>query len=137
MAELTGFGYGYGTFLHGKVVDMLYFPIKYVVLPDWLGGGDFLFFSPIFNIADASISIGVFCILVFQRQFFREVLGHDTPAREAVLADELADTESFGEPSPSDVLPDEPILLEEAEDHQAAPASEIPSESGEDKSPTP
>ncbi len=40
LAELTGFGQGYGTFLHGKVVDMLYFPIKYVVLPDWLGGGD-------------------------------------------------------------------------------------------------
>ncbi len=72
VAELVPFGQGYGTFLHGKVVDMLYFPIHYFELPDWLGGGNFLFFSPIFNIADAAITLGVVFILVFQRRFFTQ-----------------------------------------------------------------
>lgn len=132
LAELTAFGQGYGTFLHGKVVDMLYFPIKYVVLPDWLGGGDFLFFSPIFNIADAAISMGVFCILVFQRQFFREGLGQDTPPKEVDLGDELAEIESLGEPSPSDMSPNTPTILADP-DYQKPAASGMPSESGEDK----
>ncbi len=133
LAALTSFGNGYGTFLHGKVVDMLYFPIKYVVLPDWLGGGDFLFFSPIFNIADAAISIGVFCILVFQRRFFKDGLSHETSAREVDPADETADTELLGEPSPSDVLPHTPTIVAYTEDQEAAAASGIPSESSEDK----
>jgi signal peptidase II len=79
-AELTAFGNGYGTFLHGKVVDMLYFPITWLHVPDWLpwiGGDEFLFFSPIFNIADASITIGVLCILLFQRQFFKENMSNE------------------------------------------------------------
>jgi signal peptidase II len=65
----------YGTFLHGKVVDMLYFPIKYIDFPDWFpfwGGDSMLFFSPIFNIADAAITSGVLSILLFQRGFFKE-----------------------------------------------------------------
>lgn len=75
LAELVPPGQGYGTFLHGKVVDMLYFPITYIHVPQWvpwLGGGDYLFFSPIFNLADASITTGVLIILLFQRSFFRE-----------------------------------------------------------------
>ena len=75
LAEMVQPGQGYGTFLHGKVVDMLYFPITYIHVPQWvpwLGGGDYLFFSPIFNIADASITTGVLIILLFQRSFFRE-----------------------------------------------------------------
>lgn len=78
-AQLVGFGEGYGTFLHGKVVDMLYFPITWLHTPDWLpwvGGDEYLFFSPIFNIADASITCGVLSILLFQRRFFREGLSH-------------------------------------------------------------
>lgn len=78
-AQLTTLGNGYGTFLHGKVVDMLYFPISWVHMPDWLpwiGGEEYLFFSPIFNIADASITCGVLSILFFQRRFFREGLSH-------------------------------------------------------------
>ena len=66
---------GYGTFLHGKVVDMLYFPMKYIHFPDWvpgIGGDTMLFFSPIFNIADAAITCGVLSILIFQRGFFKE-----------------------------------------------------------------
>lgn len=72
---------GYGTFLHGKVVDMLYFPMKYIHFPDWVpvwGGETVLFFSPIFNIADAAITSGVFSILLFQRRFFQE-----TPAPQS------------------------------------------------------
>jgi signal peptidase II len=67
---------GYAGFLHGKVVDMLYFPvIKDKLLPNWIpfmGGERFTFFSPVFNIADASISTGVIAILVFQRRFFKK-----------------------------------------------------------------
>jgi signal peptidase II len=71
---------GYAGFLHGKVVDMLYFPIiRNTYFPHWVpvwGGEDFEFFRPIFNIADASISSGVIAILVFQRRFFREDNGN-------------------------------------------------------------
>ncbi len=67
---------GYAGFLHGKVVDMLYFPIiKDKPFPSWLpiwGGEKFTFFSPVFNIADASISAGVISILVFQKKFFKK-----------------------------------------------------------------
>jgi len=66
--------HGYAGFLHGKVVDMLYFPIiKDVHFPSWVpiwGGEEFEFFRPIFNLADASISTGVITILVFQKRFF-------------------------------------------------------------------
>lgn len=66
---------GYGGFLHGKVVDMLYFPMVKTTLPDWLpllGGKEFEFFSPIFNVADASISVGVITLLLFQRRFLHK-----------------------------------------------------------------
>ena len=65
--------HGYAGFLHGKVVDMLYFPIIRTQFPGWLpllGGKPFEFFSPIFNLADASISIGIISIFVFQKKFF-------------------------------------------------------------------
>ncbi len=64
---------GYAGFLHGRVVDMLYFPIIETTWPSWvpvIGGDKFEFFSPIFNIADASISVGVITLLVFQKRFF-------------------------------------------------------------------
>lgn len=63
---------GYGSFLHGQVVDMLYFPIFEGHWPDWMpfwGGSDFLFFRPVFNLADSAISVGVGLLLVFQKQF--------------------------------------------------------------------
>jgi signal peptidase II len=66
--------HGYSSFLHGSVVDMLYFPIFNTTLPSWLpfwGGQDFEFFSPIFNIADASISTGVITLVLFQKRFFK------------------------------------------------------------------
>ncbi len=64
---------GYGTWLHGRVVDMLYFPLIEGVFPSWVpiwGGEYFVFFRPIFNIADFSISTGVITILLFQKRFF-------------------------------------------------------------------
>ena len=67
---------GYACFLHGHVVDMLYFPlIENYMMPEWvpvLGGAPFTFFQPIFNIADASISIGIITLLVFQKRFLKE-----------------------------------------------------------------
>ncbi len=64
---------GYGSFLTGKVVDMLYFPMIDTVLPEWMplwGGERFEFFRPVFNIADSAITVGVASILLFHRRFF-------------------------------------------------------------------
>ena len=65
---------GYSSFLHGCVVDMFYFPLVSGTFPDWFpiwGGEPFEFFRPVFNFADASISVGVFLILIFQKKFFK------------------------------------------------------------------
>ncbi len=88
VAELVPFGEGYGKFLHGKVVDMLYFPIHYFDMPEWLGGGSWLFFSPIFNVADAAITTGVLSILLFQRRFFKEGFAEEKTAEQPVAADD-------------------------------------------------
>ena len=64
---------GYSTFLMGKVVDMFYFPIINTHFPNWLpffGGEHFIFFRPVFNIADAGISIGMFMLILFYRKHF-------------------------------------------------------------------
>ena len=66
-------GGGYAPFLHGKVVDMFYFPLFKVNLPQWLpfwGGNSFMFFDPVFNVADSAITIGIVIILFFQKKFF-------------------------------------------------------------------
>lgn len=66
-------GGGYGTFLHGKVVDMFYFHLWEGVLPTWLpiwGGKPFVFFPAVFNIADAAVSVGIILLLIFQRKAF-------------------------------------------------------------------
>ncbi len=65
------FGSGYAPFLMGKVVDMFYFPLIVTTWPQWIpfvGGEDFIFFSPIFNFADASISVGFVLLLLFFRE---------------------------------------------------------------------
>lgn len=72
-ATLFPEGGGYGTFLHGHVVDLFYFPILRGYYPDWfpwLGGNPFEFFRPVFNIADSAITTGVMTILIFQKKFF-------------------------------------------------------------------
>ena len=64
---------GYGELFHGKVVDMLYFPLWKGYLPHWIpiwGGEFFTFFEPVFNIADSSISIGVILLLLFNKKAF-------------------------------------------------------------------
>lgn len=69
----TAFQGGYAPFLHGKVVDMLYFPIIDTTWPQWMpwvGGNRFIFFSPIFNIADSYITIAVFYLLIFKHKYF-------------------------------------------------------------------
>lgn len=74
---------GYSSFLHGSVVDMLYFPMFKGTFPSWfpfVGGDDFEFFSAIFNIADASISIGVITLLIFQKRFFKKIAPAETHA---------------------------------------------------------
>jgi signal peptidase II len=73
---------GYDALFHGRVVDMLYFPIIKGNWPSWFpfwGGQDFIFFRPVFNVADSSISIGVFILIIFQRKFFKE---HNQPEPE-------------------------------------------------------
>ena len=73
IAKFTAQGNGYAPLFMGKVVDMLYFPLIDTFWPDWIpyiGGSRFQFFRPVFNIADAAISIGVFTILIFRKLLF-------------------------------------------------------------------
>lgn len=63
----------YGSLFHGKVVDMLYFPLYDGILPEWVpfwGGEHFTFFEPVFNIADTAISVGVILLLLFNKRAF-------------------------------------------------------------------
>jgi signal peptidase II len=85
--------HGYQGFLFGNVVDMLYFPMVRSTFPQWmplLGGKQFEFFSPIFNIADASISIGVVTLLIFQKRFFRKAdeEHHDAVQTDSQISDQ-------------------------------------------------
>ena len=71
VAQLVSWGQGYGDFLQGKVVDMLYFPIIRTTYPSWSpiqAGEPFIFFSPIFNFADSCITTGVLALLLFYRK---------------------------------------------------------------------
>ena len=71
VSQFVPFGEGYSTFLHGKVVDMFYLPIIQTTWPEWVpyfGGSEYVFFSPVFNFADACISVGVVALLLFYRK---------------------------------------------------------------------
>ncbi len=75
LATLLPAGGGYGTWLHGKVVDMLYFPLWKGNLPDWIpfwGGDYFTFFEPVFNIADSSITVGFLLMIFFNKRMFKK-----------------------------------------------------------------
>lgn len=94
VAGFAQLGKGYAGFLHGKVVDMLYFPIiRDAHYPSWFplwAGEPFEFFRPVFNIADASISIGVMTILIFQNTFFdkEEPVRHPLVETKAEVSDD-------------------------------------------------
>jgi signal peptidase II len=69
-------GGGYASFLHGRVVDMFYFPLLEGNYPEWIpkiGGNSFIFFRPVFNVADSAITVGIFSILLFYRKHFNKV----------------------------------------------------------------
>ncbi|MHB1177775.1 MAG: lipoprotein signal peptidase [Daejeonella sp.] len=74
-AKFLPAGGGYAGLFHGKVVDMFYLPILQGIYPAWFpvwGGQEFIFFRPVFNIADSAISIGVIMILLYQKRYFKE-----------------------------------------------------------------
>lgn len=80
-------GGGYATFLHGRVVDMFYFPLIEGRYPDWipyLGGNPFIFFRPVFNIADSSITIGIFSVMIFYRKYFNKIEEKEPVADENI-----------------------------------------------------
>lgn len=81
---------GYSSFLHGKVVDMFYFPIIQGQYPSWLplwGGDEFTFFRPVFNLADAAISVGVILILIGQKKYFKEELTEPSNINNEIVED--------------------------------------------------
>lgn len=84
LAHFVPWGTGYAPFLHGRVVDMFYFPLFSAKLPSWLplvGGNQFSFFEPVFNFADAAISIGVLTLVLFQKRLLRK----KEPMQEVVV----------------------------------------------------
>jgi signal peptidase II len=67
---------GYSSFLHGRVVDMFYFPVIQTRWPEWSpinAGESFVFFRPVFNLADSSITCGVLSIILFQKRMFKDL----------------------------------------------------------------
>jgi len=89
---------GYSRVFHGRVVDMLYFPLFEGRFPQWFpfwGGEDFLFFREVFNIADSSITIGVACLLIFQKKFYGHPAVHQEQTDEPVSAGESVPPDTF------------------------------------------
>jgi signal peptidase II len=90
---------GYAGFLHGKVVDMFYFPLISGQYPDWIpwvGGNEFIFFRPVFNIADSSITVGIFAVLIFYRDFFSDTKDKEKEQGSAETKDTNEDGISTG-----------------------------------------
>lgn len=84
VASLVPFGDGYGSLFYGLVVDMLYFPLFSFTWPDWLpwlGGREFSFFDPVFNIADSAITVGIIAIIIFYSKYLLGE-GEKTPEKE-------------------------------------------------------
>jgi signal peptidase II len=83
VATLCASGGGYAPFLQGRVVDMLYFPIIETTFPAWVpvwGGEEFVFFRPVFNIADSAITTGVIYLLLFKRGYFLKKVNEENPS---------------------------------------------------------
>lgn len=103
-------GNGYSTYFKGKVVDMLYFPILEGAYPSWfpwVGGKEFIFFRPVFNLADAAISIGVISILLFKRDLFK--LEEDASEPAMVLPADVAADSSVPTSDSTDQTEAEPL----------------------------
>ena len=84
IAHFVPYGEGYSTWFYGRVVDMFYFPIIDTNWPEWVpfvGGDHFIFFSPIFNFADAAISCGIIALLIFYSKYLND--SHHHPKTEA------------------------------------------------------
>ena len=85
-----------GSWFQGKVVDMFYFPIITGNYPTWFpvfGGEEFIFFRPVFNFADTSISLGVLFIFIFQNKFFKTKAKEELADETIVASDEIETTE--------------------------------------------
>ena len=80
IAHWVPIGEGYSEWFYGKVVDMFYFPIIDTHWPEWMpfvGGNHFIFFSPIFNFADAAISCGIIALILFYGKYLSDIMdGH-------------------------------------------------------------
>lgn len=101
VAEFMPADGGYSSFLHGRVVDMFYFPVLTGYFPQWFpfwAGEEFVFFRPVFNFADTSITAGVFMIILFQKRFY----AHEIPSSASSETVSSAQNEP-GNPSPNGV----------------------------------
>ena len=102
---------GYATLFNGRVVDMLYFPLCEWNWPQWMpmiGGNHFVFFQPIFNIADASLSVSVIVLILFYARYLASVPGTEEKTQDAEPANE-GETEDEGDASadPDEEKPDD------------------------------
>ena len=91
---------GYAPFLFGRVVDMFYFPMLHGHFPSWFpfwAGEDFIFFRPVFNFADFSISMGVGLIILNQKKYFAETT-NDESEKKVMSADSTIDNEIKPDP---------------------------------------
>ena len=103
---------GYSTLFNGKVVDMLYFPLCEWNWPQWMpwiGGTHFVFFQPIFNIADAVLSVSVIVLLLFYARYLATITGNDKGIETAPDTIEEQTDESVPSPTetPTDPMADE------------------------------
>jgi signal peptidase II len=118
VAQLLPDDGGYSSFLHGKVVDMFYFPIIQTTYPEWFpfwGGLDFVFFRPVFNIADSSITVGVLMLLLFYRKHFSDQNSGNNNAK-------TSDDEAENVPEQNEkVLPELQDIKEVEDDNTALP----------------
>lgn len=94
---------GYAPLLHGWVVDMFYFPIWQGHFPNWLpywGGEEFEFFRPVFNLADAAITVGILWLILFQRNEFAHAGQHDEDAPADHMPEQMSSAgEANAEPA--------------------------------------